>query len=68
VLTGLAGAQVLARLDAGDGRVPSTVDGTLEVSLPELRTRRRSWGLHPCCGCAWPADESAVDAAGARDG
>lgn len=81
VLAGLAGAQVLARIDAVDGLDPSTVDGTLEVSLPELRTRRRSWRLHPCCGCAWPADESPPDgpdaagrlasaqsAAGARDG
>jgi hypothetical protein len=48
--------QVLAYLD---GETPATVDGTLELRLPDGLVRRRSWTPHPACGCRW-----ALDAAG----
>ncbi len=39
-------------LDHIDGTaVPGTVDGTLEWRLGELGPRRRSWAVHPDCGC-----------------
>lgn len=44
--------QALAFLD-GAG-LPASVGGTLELALPDWRWRRRSWQLHPACGCAWP--------------
>lgn len=47
-----AALQVLAFIDGCDP-VPATVDGTLEVTLPDWRIRRRSWPLHPGCGCTW---------------
>jgi len=25
----------------------------LELRPPDGRTRRRSWGVHPACGCDW---------------
>lgn len=31
---------------------PAAVGGTLELALPDWRWRRRSWALHPDCGCA----------------
>ena len=43
--------QALAFLD---GRLPTTAGGTLEMTLPDWRWRRRSWQLHPDCDCAWP--------------
>ena len=46
-----AALQVLAYLD-GDP-TPPTVDGTLEITQADGRVRRRSWGLHPACGCSW---------------
>ncbi|MDQ1627216.1 MAG: hypothetical protein QOI54_960 [Actinomycetota bacterium] len=46
-----AAAQVLAHLD-GD-RPPPTVDGTIEISQADGRTRRRGWTVHPLCGCGW---------------
>jgi hypothetical protein len=45
--------QALAFLD-GDG-LPSTAGGTLELTVPDWRWRRRSWQLHPDCECAWSA-------------
>lgn len=30
---------------------PATVNGTLELCLPDARPRRRSWHPHPLCGC-----------------
>ena len=30
---------------------PATLDGTIEWSLGELAPRRRSWSVHPDCGC-----------------
>ncbi len=55
--TTVAGHAVLQALTFLDGGMPSTVDGTLEIALPEGTLRRRSWQRHPACGCAW-ADES----------
>jgi len=40
--------QVLALLDGDD---PATLDGTLEVRLPDWRVRRRTWPPHPSCPC-----------------
>lgn len=45
----VAALQALALLD-GILR-PATVDGTLELALPDWRLRRRSWAPHPRCGC-----------------
>ena len=46
--------QVLAFLDVGTPAA-SAVDGPLEVSLADGTVRRRSWSVHPSCGCGWPA-------------
>ena len=47
-----AAMQVLALVD---GTVdPAAAGGTLELALPDWRWRRRSWRLHPQCGCALP--------------
>ncbi|MGH8889140.1 MAG: thiamine biosynthesis protein ThiF [Acidothermaceae bacterium] len=57
-----------ARTWAQTAALPSH-DGTLEITLPDWRIRRRGWILHPACGCRWPdpsevADESAADPGG----
>jgi hypothetical protein len=46
---GLAAAQVLSYLDGGQ---PASIEGTLELRPPDWRIRRRSWPVHPSCGCA----------------
>ncbi|WP_406298369.1 ThiF family adenylyltransferase [Embleya sp. NBC_00888] len=43
-----AALQVLTFLD---GALPTTVDGTVEIELPDGLTRRRSWSPHPRCDC-----------------
>jgi bacteriocin biosynthesis cyclodehydratase domain-containing protein len=43
--------QALALLDGES--LPSAVGGTLELTLPDWRWRRRSWQLHPDCDCGW---------------
>jgi hypothetical protein len=44
-----AAGQVLALVD---GTVdPAAVGGTLERALPDWRWRRRTWPVHPDCGC-----------------
>lgn len=50
-----AAAQALAFLDneVVDGPLPPTVNGTLEVAMPDWRWRRRTWPRHPSCGCSW---------------
>jgi hypothetical protein len=48
-----AGLQVLAFLEGG--APPPTVDGTLEISQRDGRVRRRTWSVHPACGCTWPS-------------
>lgn len=50
-VTGLAALQALAHLE---GAVAQAVDGTLELALPDCRIRRRSWVIHPRCGCRSP--------------
>jgi len=47
--------QVLGAIDASvrASRVASR-NGTLEVTLPDWRIRRRGWQPHPACGCHWP--------------
>jgi bacteriocin biosynthesis cyclodehydratase domain-containing protein len=42
---------VLAWLDRGQRELPPTVGGVLELSLVDLRLRRRTVGAHPGCGC-----------------
>jgi bacteriocin biosynthesis cyclodehydratase domain-containing protein len=46
----LACAQALALIDRPSG-VPATVNGTLEVVLPDWQWRRRTWPPHPLCPC-----------------
>ena len=50
MVAGQAALQVLLLLDGTAD--PATVGGTLELALPDWRWRRRSWPLHPACGCA----------------
>lgn len=45
---GLAGLQALTFLD---GVLPATAGGSLELSHPDWRIRRRTWPAHPRCGC-----------------
>ncbi len=48
-----AALQVLALLD--DSGAPASVDGSLELALPDWRWRRRTWRSHPACECQWQA-------------
>jgi bacteriocin biosynthesis cyclodehydratase domain-containing protein len=50
-IAGMAATQALSFLD---GAQPATVEGTLEVHLPDWRVRRRSWPIHPDCDCTPP--------------
>lgn len=53
VSAGLGTAAVLAHLDGDRGLPPGA---TFEVSLPDVIPRRRTWAVHPECGCtALPA-------------
>ena len=47
-----AALQVLSLVDGTAD--PASVGGTLELALPDWRWRRRSWPVHPACGCAVP--------------
>ncbi|HEY5032845.1 MAG TPA: thiamine biosynthesis protein ThiF [Actinomycetes bacterium] len=50
----LAATTALAFLD--DPRAGHELAGArLELRPPDGRTRRRSWGIHPACGCDWDA-------------
>lgn len=51
----LAALHVLTWLDSGGDRRPPSVDGTVEVCLPDGTVRRRTWTPHPACGCRWAA-------------
>jgi hypothetical protein len=67
----LAAAQALALIDRG-GAFPVTVNGTLEVVLPDWRWRRRTWPPHPACGCGAPGvipitEPASAQAAGAGE-
>ncbi len=44
-----AAVTVLQALAFLDGESPATVNGTLELSLPDWRLRRRTWAVHPQC-------------------
>jgi len=50
----LASAQALTLIDRA-GTAPVTVNGTLEVVLPDWQWRRRTWLPHPACACGAPA-------------
>ncbi|MPQ99859.1 thiamine biosynthesis protein ThiF [Modestobacter sp. I12A-02628] len=45
-----AALQVLAHVDGG--AAPAALEATIELRLPDLVPRRRSWPPHPACGCA----------------
>jgi bacteriocin biosynthesis cyclodehydratase domain-containing protein len=47
-----ATVQALTLLDGDD--LPAAAGGTLELTLPDWRWRRRSWQLHPDCDCHAP--------------
>ena len=47
-----AALQVLTLLDGG---APASIDGSLELALPDWRWRRRSWTPHAACECRWQA-------------
>lgn len=49
VIAGMAAMQALCYLD---GVPAATVDGTLELHLPDWQPRRRSWPVHPDCDCS----------------
>ena len=48
-----AAQQVLALVDGTTD--PASIGGTLELALPDWRWRRRTWPVHPACGCGLPA-------------
>lgn len=45
-----AAMQVLMLVDGTAD--PASLGGTLELALPDWRWRRRTWPMHPGCGCA----------------
>ncbi len=45
----VAALHVLAYLD---GDEPASLNGTVELELPDWRLRRRTWDRHPDCSCA----------------
>jgi hypothetical protein len=49
-LAAMAAQHVAVHIRGGE---PPTIDGTVDVSLPDLLPRRRSWRPHPACGCGW---------------
>jgi len=51
VATLISAVAVLQALAFLDGEQPATVDGTIELHLPDWRLRRRSWSVHHSCGC-----------------
>jgi hypothetical protein len=53
LIAGAAAQQALAFLDGGE---PDCVERTIELHLPDWRLRRRSWPMHPECGCTAPHD------------
>jgi hypothetical protein len=52
----IASVTALQALSYLDGIAPTTVDGTVELHLPDWRLRRRSWPAHPDCDCGAYAD------------
>ena len=70
----LAGLQALALIDRPLA-APATVNGTLEVVLPDWQWHRRGWPAHPACTCGaaasaagttGPCAEETADAASQR--
>jgi bacteriocin biosynthesis cyclodehydratase domain-containing protein len=61
----LACAQALALIDRGfcGPGGPVTVNGTLEVVLPDWQWRRRTWLPHPACSCGAAYRNAAVTTA-----
>ncbi len=55
LVASVAALQALAFLDGTD---PTTIEGTLEVQLPDWRIRRRTWPPHPDCDCGAHAAQS----------
>lgn len=52
VLAAAVSAQAaLQTLELLEGGTPASVGGTLELTVPGWRWRRRSWPAHPSCGC-----------------
>jgi len=48
IAAGIAASQALALLD---GEQPTTVEATIEMTLPDWRLRRRARPAHPDCAC-----------------
>lgn len=48
-----AALAALAHLD-DPAEPPALADAVLELRLPDVLPRRRSWRAHPACGCTWP--------------
>lgn len=60
----LAATHVLALLDGPAGTRPPSAGALLDLRLPALEWTRRSWAVHPDCGCAWPiSDDRSLDRA-----
>lgn len=51
VCTLTAAITAIQALSFLDGERPATADGTLEITLPDWRVRRRHWPRHGDCGC-----------------
>lgn len=49
--TAVGGLAAVQALDFLDGGRPASVEATLEIQLPDWRLRRRTWPIHPECGC-----------------
>ncbi len=47
------------------GTHPPSVDATLETELPVGAQRRRTWAVHPACGCQWDPEPAPPPAAAA---
>ena len=58
---GMTVMQTLAFVDE-PAHLPTVVDGTLELRLPDWRVRRRSWPPHPDCDCGAYTDIARRDA------
>jgi hypothetical protein len=55
----VASVTALQALAFVDGADPATIEGTLEIALPDWRLRRRTWAPHPDCDCGAHAAQSA---------
>lgn len=56
LVASVAALQILAFLDGADA---ATIEGTLEIQLPDWRLRRRTWPPHPDCDCGAHAAQNA---------